>query len=241
MISITAFGRVPPGKMVHRSGAKPGDRVVVTGTIGDAALGLDVLKGGAARRCSRGRCRRQGDAGRALSHAAAAQRAGEGGSRSCQRRDGCVRRPCRRSRQALRGVRRVGRDRCAEHPAVAGGCERCCERRSSASRRWSAGGDDYEILCAIPEDQLRRPSRRQPPRPAGGRQPRSGPSSRARRRRRFWMRQGRDIPLAAPVLQPFLALSAESSDATANSCPNRRFRRSTALRPGCDFGMVPPI
>src|SRR4030081_431073 len=46
MISITAFGRVPVGKMVHRSGAKPGDRVVVTGTIGDAALGLDILKGG---------------------------------------------------------------------------------------------------------------------------------------------------------------------------------------------------
>src|ERR1700675_598181 len=47
MISITAFGRVAEGKMVHRSGAKPGDRVVVTGTIGDAALGLDILKGGA--------------------------------------------------------------------------------------------------------------------------------------------------------------------------------------------------
>jgi thiamine-monophosphate kinase len=46
MISITAFGRVPSGKMVHRSGAKPGDRVVVTGTIGDAALGLAVLSGG---------------------------------------------------------------------------------------------------------------------------------------------------------------------------------------------------
>src|SRR5471032_2565073 len=48
MISITAFGRVPAGKMVHRSGARPGDRVVVTGTIGDAALGLDILKGGTA-------------------------------------------------------------------------------------------------------------------------------------------------------------------------------------------------
>ena len=48
MISITAFGRVPQGKMVRRSGAQPGDRVVVTGTIGDAALGLDILKGGAA-------------------------------------------------------------------------------------------------------------------------------------------------------------------------------------------------
>jgi thiamine-monophosphate kinase len=47
MISITAFGRVPPGGMVHRHGAKVGDRVVVTGTIGDAALGLDILRGGA--------------------------------------------------------------------------------------------------------------------------------------------------------------------------------------------------
>ena len=46
MISVTAFGRVPQGKMVHRSGAKAGDRVMVTGTIGDAALGLALLKGG---------------------------------------------------------------------------------------------------------------------------------------------------------------------------------------------------
>jgi thiamine-monophosphate kinase len=39
-ISIAVFGAVPPGKMVRRAGAKPGDRVVVTGTIGDAALAL---------------------------------------------------------------------------------------------------------------------------------------------------------------------------------------------------------
>src|SRR6201982_969000 len=44
-VSISAFGRVPAGKMVHRSGARPGDRVMVSGTIGDAALGLHVLKG----------------------------------------------------------------------------------------------------------------------------------------------------------------------------------------------------
>jgi thiamine-monophosphate kinase len=48
MISVTAFGRVPQGQMVKREGARPGDRIAVTGTIGDAALGLDVLRGGRA-------------------------------------------------------------------------------------------------------------------------------------------------------------------------------------------------
>ena len=39
-VSIAMFGAVPEGTMVRRAGAKPGDRVFVTGTIGDAALGL---------------------------------------------------------------------------------------------------------------------------------------------------------------------------------------------------------
>lgn len=39
-VSIAAFGTVPHGKMVQRSTAKPGDLVIVTGTIGDAALGV---------------------------------------------------------------------------------------------------------------------------------------------------------------------------------------------------------
>ena len=44
-IGITAIGRVPKGKMVLRSGARPGDLVFVSGTIGDAALGLKVRRG----------------------------------------------------------------------------------------------------------------------------------------------------------------------------------------------------
>jgi len=48
MISIAAFGRVASGRMVKRSTARPGDLVAVTGTIGDATLGLDVLRGGRA-------------------------------------------------------------------------------------------------------------------------------------------------------------------------------------------------
>jgi thiamine-monophosphate kinase len=39
-ISIAAFGYLPHGTMVQRAGAKPGDLIFVTGTIGDATLGL---------------------------------------------------------------------------------------------------------------------------------------------------------------------------------------------------------
>lgn len=39
-VSITALGRVPTGYMVRRTGARAGDILAVTGTIGDSALGL---------------------------------------------------------------------------------------------------------------------------------------------------------------------------------------------------------
>ncbi len=41
-LSVTAFGTVPAGRMVKRSGARPGDAVLVSGSIGDGALGLKV-------------------------------------------------------------------------------------------------------------------------------------------------------------------------------------------------------
>ena len=44
-ISITAIGEVPRGKMLTRGGARAGDDIWVTGTIGDAALGLKVARG----------------------------------------------------------------------------------------------------------------------------------------------------------------------------------------------------
>jgi len=43
-ITITALGLVPQGHAVLRLGAKPGDRLYVSGSIGDACLGLRLLQ-----------------------------------------------------------------------------------------------------------------------------------------------------------------------------------------------------
>ena len=43
-VSIAVFGSVPTGTMVPRGGGKAGDHVLVSGTIGDAALGVRLCK-----------------------------------------------------------------------------------------------------------------------------------------------------------------------------------------------------
>ncbi len=43
-LSITAFGDVAIGKSLQRNGAKEGDIIYVTGTVGDSTLGLRILQ-----------------------------------------------------------------------------------------------------------------------------------------------------------------------------------------------------
>src|ERR1700694_527984 len=150
MISITAFGLTPPGKMVHRSGAKPGDCVVVTGTIGDAALGLDVLKGGpvaaalaqdvAAREALTARYRvpqpRNALAIAVRDHASAAMDVSDGLA-------GDLAKLC-----AASGVSAA-----IDAPSIplSAAAAALLARGTAGIDAIVSGGDDYEILCAIPE------------------------------------------------------------------------------------------
>lgn len=49
-VTITAMGLVPSGRMVRRGTAKVGDRIFVSGTLGDAALGLALRRAPEAKR-----------------------------------------------------------------------------------------------------------------------------------------------------------------------------------------------
>jgi thiamine-monophosphate kinase len=44
-LSLTIIGHIAPGQAVHRAGARAGDEIWVTGTVGDGALGLAVARG----------------------------------------------------------------------------------------------------------------------------------------------------------------------------------------------------
>ncbi|HKL76759.1 MAG TPA: thiamine-phosphate kinase [Gammaproteobacteria bacterium] len=43
-LSLTLLGRIDPNQALRRDGARPGDTVYVTGTLGDAAAGLELLR-----------------------------------------------------------------------------------------------------------------------------------------------------------------------------------------------------
>jgi thiamine-monophosphate kinase len=45
MASLTILGWVPAGRMIRRAGARPGDVVLVSGSVGDGGLGLRAANG----------------------------------------------------------------------------------------------------------------------------------------------------------------------------------------------------
>lgn len=143
--SLTILGTVAPGAALRRGGARPGDRAWVSGTLGDGALGLRVLRGELAA----------DPAG----HLARRYRLPE---------------PRLALGQALRGVARAAMDvsdglvQDLGHLCRASGCGAAVEAASlplSAAARAAVeadpalrplaltGGDDYELLFAAPPER----------------------------------------------------------------------------------------
>ena len=150
MISVTAFGRVPRGKMVRRSTARIGDALVVSGTIGDATLGLAILKG------EEGPL--DNDAARAAlieryrvpqPRVALAQAVREHASAAMDISDGLM-----GDLAKLCDVSGVSAIVQANSVPLSEPGRAWLARDPGAIARLVSGGDDYEILCTVPENRL---------------------------------------------------------------------------------------
>ena len=152
-ISVAAFGTLPQGSMVRRAGAKVGDHVLVTGTIGDAALGLKLRRDrGAARRwklsvrlCDQLARRylvpepRNALAAAVRAHASAAMDVSDGLA-------GDLDKLCRASE--------VGAEIEVARVPLSDAARAALAAEPALVEVILTGGDDYEIVCTVPPSQL---------------------------------------------------------------------------------------
>ena len=152
-ISIAALGVVPQGKMLRRAGAKAGDRVVVTGTIGDAALGLLLRRdSSAAARWGLARAARESLEARYLvpeprlaiaeilrAHASAAMDVSDGLA-------GDLGKLCRASAVTAE----------IEVPCIplSDGARRALSAEPALIETIITGGDDYEVVACVPAGKV---------------------------------------------------------------------------------------
>ena len=154
-LSVTALGFVPCGQMLRRQAAQPGDMLFVSGSVGDAALGLALR-----------RPARDGHWARSLDATARAHLVARY----------LLPQPRLALREALRDHAHAAMD---ISDGLAGDCAKMLDGQgltaridlgrlplSHAARALlsaapalmevaATGGDDYEILCAVPEARAR--------------------------------------------------------------------------------------
>jgi thiamine-monophosphate kinase len=153
MISIAAFGLVPHGAMVARSGARAGDVVMVSGTIGDAALGLLLRRqpertpawayDPAMRAHLAARYLvpepRNAIAAALRTHASAAMDVSDG-------LVGDLAKLCRASSLAA--------DIAAPHVPLSGAARQALAADPGLMETMLTGGDDYEVLCTVAPERV---------------------------------------------------------------------------------------
>jgi thiamine-monophosphate kinase len=146
-VSVAMVGVVPKGTMVRRAGAKPGDLIFVTGSIGDAALGLQLCKGAnwnlteAQREHLLSRYLlpqpRNALAEAVRRHASAAMDVSDGLA-------GDLTKLCR--------VSKVAATIEVAHVPLSDAARAVIASESAMRETALTGGDDYEILCTVPPD-----------------------------------------------------------------------------------------
>jgi thiamine-monophosphate kinase len=151
-ITITVIGEVEQGRMIRRGTARAGDALFVSGTLGDAALGLALRKdaslaaawGLSATEVEHLRRRyarpepRLALASALRQHASAAMDISDGLAKDLGRM--CAASGC------------GARVRLADLPLSAAGAK-ALAADASLARCIAAGGDDYEVLAAVPAAQ----------------------------------------------------------------------------------------
>lgn len=150
-VSIAMFGCVPEGTMVRRAGAQVGDHVFVSGTIGDAALGLR-LRDKRARRWKLPAAQKKYLAGRYLlpqPRTALADAVRANASAAMDISDGLAgdfAKLCR--------VSKVAADIDVAQVPLSQAVRAALRADGTVIEPVLTGGDDYEIVCCIPPAKL---------------------------------------------------------------------------------------
>lgn len=141
--SLTALGWVPAGRMVRRGGARPGDRVLVSGAIGDATLGLAAVQGEMSDPDGRLRHRYRLPEPRLDLRAALRRHATAAADVS----DGLI-----ADARHIAEASGVGLFLDLDQLPLSGAAATWLERQddvAAALLRLASGGDDYEIVCTM--------------------------------------------------------------------------------------------
>lgn len=143
-LSITMFGHAPKGGMVKRAGAAPGDRIYVTGTIGDGFLGLQAARGRLSDLSAKHLAALQGRYNRPCPRNAASDVLARHASAAMDISDGLI-----ADLGHLMSANNCGAHLEIDKIPVSDGAQAVLDEEHYARIDLACGGDDYELLFTV--------------------------------------------------------------------------------------------